>query len=217
MRMAAPTDPGALLERALDPTVEPPPDDALSGRILDAALALSAASGVRNLTMDDVASRAGVGRMTVYRRFGDKSRLVEGLAVREARRCLAQLDAAANPDDPIEDQVAEGLVTSLRIAREHPLLNRLARHEPEAVLGVFLVDDSAVFRMARRFLAERLRASQRAGVLGPVDADEAAELLVRLTISFVLIQDSVLPLHDEARTREVARRLFAPVLVAAVG
>jgi AcrR family transcriptional regulator len=215
--MAAATDSGALLERALDPTVEPPPDDALSRRILDAALALSAASGVRNLTMDDVASRAGVGRMTVYRRFGDKSRLVEALGVREARRCLAQLDAAANPDDPIEDQVAEGLVTSLRIAREHPLLNRLARHEPEAVLGVFLVDDSAVFRMARLFLAERLRASQRAGVLGPVDADEAAELLVRLAISFVLIQDSVLPLEDEARTREVARRLFAPVLVAAAG
>jgi len=210
--MGSVTDPGALLERALDPTVEPPPDDALSGRILDAALALSAASGVRNLTMDDVASRADVGRMTVYRRLADTSRLIEALGVREARRCLAQLDAAANPDDPIEDQVAEGLVTSLRIAREHPLLHRLGRHEPEAVLGVFLVDDSAVFRMARLFLAERLRASQRAGVLGPVDADEAAELLVRLTISFVLIQDSVLPLDDEARTREVARRLFAPVL-----
>ncbi len=209
---AASTEPGALLERALDPTVEAPPDDTLSERVLDAALALSAASGVRNLTMDDVAARAGVGRMTVYRRFGDKARLVESLTVREARRCLAELDAASRPDASIEDQIAEGFVTSLRIAREHPLLNRLARLEPEAVLGTFVADQSAVFAMARTFLAERLRASQRAGVLGPVDADEAAEVLVRLALSFVLIQDSVLPLGDEDATRDVARRLIAPVL-----
>ena len=74
---AALGQPGALLERALDPAVDAPPDDALSERVLDAALALSAASGVRHMTMDDVAHRAGVGRMTVYRRFGDKARLVE--------------------------------------------------------------------------------------------------------------------------------------------
>lgn len=209
---AASGQPGALLERALDPAVDAPPDDALSERVLDAALALSAASGVRHMTMDDVAHRAGVGRMTVYRRFGDKARLVESLAVREARRCLAELDAASRPDAPIEEQIAEGFVTSLRIAREHPLLNRLARLEPEAVLGTFVAEGSALFGMARTFLAGRLRASQRAGVLGPVDPEEAAELLVRLALSFVLIQDSVLPLDDEARTRAVARRLLAPVL-----
>jgi AcrR family transcriptional regulator len=205
------SDAGTLLELALDPRVEPP-DDAASERILDAALALSAASGMRNLTMDDVAGRAGVGRMTVYRRFGDKGRLVEALAVREGRRCLAELDAATRPEAPIEDQIAEGFVTSLRIAREHPLLNRLARLEPETVLGVFVADGSAVFAMARAFLAERLLASQRAGVLGPLDAEQAAELLVRLTLSFVLMQESALPLDDEDATREVARRLIAPVL-----
>ena len=205
------SEPGSLLELALDPGIEPP-DDAISERILDAALALSAASGLRNLTMDDVARRARVGRMTVYRRFGDKARLVESLAVRESRRCLAALDAAAPPAAPIEDQIAEGFVTSLRIAREHPLLNRLARLEPESVLEAFVADQSAIFAAARGFLAARLRAAQEAGVLGPVSVDEAAELLVRLALSFVLIQETVLPLDDEERVRDVARRLIAPVL-----
>jgi len=45
----------ALLERAL--TSEVPAD---SDHILDAALALAAASGLRHLTMDDIARRAGV-------------------------------------------------------------------------------------------------------------------------------------------------------------
>jgi AcrR family transcriptional regulator len=199
----------ALLARALDPTVEPP-TDALSARILDAALALSAASGVRNLTIDDVARRAGVGRMTVYRRFGEKARLIDALAVREARRILAELDAAAPPEAPIDEQVAAGFVTSLRIAREHPLLQRLASFEPEAVLDA--VRAGPAFAMARAFLAERLRASQRAGVLGDVDAEAAAELLVRLMLSFVLLPQSVLPIDDDERARESARLLIAPIL-----
>ena len=163
--------------------------------------------------MDDVARRAGVGRMTVYRRFGDKTRLVEALAVREGRRCLAELDAAARPDQPIADQVAEGFVTSVRLAREHPLLNRLARIEPESVLRALTADGGAMFALARAFVAERLRAAQKAGTLDrKVAVDEAAELLVRLSFSFALIEDSVLPLEDPDRARDVARRLIAPIL-----
>src|SRR3954470_10029901 len=113
------TEPVALLARALDTAVEPP-DDAVSERVLDAALELAAASGIRNLTMDDVARRAGVGRMTVYRRFGDKASLVEALSTREGRRCLEQLDAAVDLEDPVADQIADGFVATLRIAREHP-------------------------------------------------------------------------------------------------
>jgi AcrR family transcriptional regulator len=203
--------PAGLLELALDPSVEPP-SDALSERVLDAALALAAASGLRNLTMDDVAKRARVGRMTVYRRFGSKEQLVEALTVRETRRCLAELDAAAPPDAPIADQVAAGFATSLRLGREHPLLGRLARLEPETVVEAFAADGGRLLSLLREFVAARLRLSQDAGVLGPVAVEEAAELLVRLSLSFVLIQDSALPLEDEESAREAARRLILPVL-----
>jgi AcrR family transcriptional regulator len=200
-----------LLSRAFDPAVEPP-GDATSERVLDAALALAAASGVQNLTMDEIAARAGVGRMTVYRRFGDKERLVGALAVREGRRCLAELDAAGDPAAPIADQIADGLATSLRIAREHPLLNRLARVEPETVLSALTANGGAMFAMSRAFVAGRLRESQRAGVLGDVDVDAAAEILVRISFSFVLIQESALPTGDDERIRQVARDLVAPML-----
>jgi len=188
------------------------PDDAVSNRILDAALELAAASGVQHLTMDAVARRASVGRMTVYRRFGDKPALVAALGAREGQRCLAELDAAAEPDAPIAEQVAAGFVTSLRLAREHPLLSRLTRLEPDSVLGALTEDGGALFGLASAYLAGRLRQSQRAGVLGPVDVDEAAELLVRLAVSFVLIPESSLPLEDEEQARDLARRLLAPIL-----
>lgn len=198
-----------LLVRAADPAVEPPAD-ATSEQVLDAALELAAESGARGLTMDEIAARAGVGRMTVYRRFGERDRLIDALAVREARRCLAKLDRSMDPAAPIADQVAEGFATSLRLAREHPLLDRLSRAEPESILAA--LTEGGLFGVSRGFVASRLRIAQRAGLLGELETDEAAELLIRLAFSFVLIPDSVLPLDDPDRVRETARRLIAPVL-----
>ena len=205
------TEAANVIALAFDRSVEPP-EDALSERILDAALDLAAAFGLRNLTMDDVAGRAKVGRMTVYRRFGGKQQLVDALTVRESRRCLAELDAAAPFDAPLEEQVAAGFVTALRIAREHPLLNRLARVEPGTVLEAFTADDSRLFVTMRAFVAVRMRAAQEAGVLGPAPIDEIAVLGVRLCISFVLIQESALPIEDEEAAREFARRLLVPLV-----
>lgn len=203
----------ALLERALGAAAAPSrADDRMSERILDAARDLVAASGLRNLTMDDVAARAGVGRMTVYRRFGDRDRLIDSLAIREVRNCLAELDAAVDTSAPVSEQIADGFAASLRLIREHPLLDRFARHEPETALEALNADGGAIFALSRAFTAGLIREAQQRGEVGGLDPDQAAELLVRLGVSFVLVPTSALPLDDEPQAREVARRLIAPIL-----
>lgn len=203
----------ALLERALGAAAAPPPaGDRMSERILDAARDLVAASGLRNLTMDEVAARAGVGRMTVYRRFSGRDRLIDGLATREVRRCLAELESAVDTSAPIADQIADGFATALRLIREHPLLDRFARHEPETALEALNADGGAIFSLSRAFTAGLIREAQERGEVGGVDPDHAAELLVRLGVSFVLIPATALPLEDEPRARDLARGLIAPIL-----
>jgi TetR/AcrR family transcriptional repressor of uid operon len=185
----------------------------VSERILDAALELAAASGVQSLTMGAVAERAGVGRMTVYRRFGGKVAMLTALGAREARRCIAELDAAAPPEAPMIEQVALGFVVSIRLTREHPLLRRLVQFEPEMVLASLTKEGGSLFAVARTYSAERMAEAQRAGVLGEdADVQEAAELLVRLAVSFALIPDSLLPLDDEQRLKEIAERMLVPML-----
>jgi AcrR family transcriptional regulator len=200
-----------LLERAL--ATPEPAADKTSERILDAALELVAASGLRNLTMDDAASRAGVGRMTVYRRFGDREGLIDALAARETRRCLAELDRAVDPSLPIEEGIARGLTASLHLIRSHPLLDRFARHEPEAALGALNAGEGAILRMGTAFVASRIAAAKSRGdIAASVDVTHAAELLVRLGFSFLLMPDSSLSLDDpEAAAREV-EDLIAPIL-----
>ena len=143
--------------------------------------------------------------MTVYRRFGDRAALVEALGVRECRRCLAEIDGALDPAATPADQVADGFVASMRIARTHPLLNRLARVEPGAVIAALSADGGALLALMRDFCAARL--TQAEGVR----AQEAAEVLVRLCVSFVLIQDSAIDLEDEDAARAFARRALAAV------
>jgi AcrR family transcriptional regulator len=202
----------SLLQRGFGSSVEVP-DDATSERILDAALELCAESGVRHLTMDDVAERAGVGRMTVYRRFGSRERLEEVLAVREARRCLAELDSTVDPGAPVPDQIAQGMLTTLRLIREHPLLERMSRVEPAAALAALREEGTSVFAMSRAFIATRIREGQKAGTVDKkIDPEQAGEVLARIGFSFLLIPESALPLQDDEKMRELGRTLIAPIL-----
>lgn len=200
-----------LLELAFDPRVDER-DDPMSQRILDAALELVAASGLRHLTMDDVAARACVGRMTVYRRFGSRQQLADALTVRECRRCLSEIAGAVDPSKPIDDRAADLFVATLRVIREHPLLERLARVEPDALLYELNRDGSAVFRLVRDFLVAQVRAAQAAGELIDADPEPLAEIAVRLGASFVLMPDSVIAAGDEHRTRETIRALIGPLV-----
>jgi AcrR family transcriptional regulator len=206
-----PAQTARLLALAFDPRVRTA-EDASSQRILDAALELAVASGLRHLTIDDVARRARVGRMTVYRRFGSRDALLEALAIRECRRCLAKIGAALDPAASAEDRLGALFTATLGVIREHPLLERLARVEPEALLFELTRDDSAVFRLVHEFLMGVIREGQETGELVAGDPAVLAELGVRLGASFVLMPDSVLPLGDEQATRDTIRTMIAPLV-----
>jgi AcrR family transcriptional regulator len=197
-----------VLELAFDPSV-PTADDAMAQRILDAALELAAASGLRHLTMDDVARRARVGRMTVYRRFGSKDALVDALTVREARRCLSRIAVAIDPVKPIAERLTDLFVVVLTVIREHPLLERLARLEPEALLHELTRNDSAAFALVREFLIELVSADE----LPHTEPALLAELAVRLGASFVLMPSSLLPLDDERALRATVRPLVESLTI----
>src|SRR3954449_4843247 len=110
----------AILQQALDGA---PPLDPTTEPILTGALSQFEDSGIRRTTMEDVARRAGVARVTVYRRFANKDRLVEAVVLREARRFFAELEAATARFGPVEDRIVEAFAHTLVAAREQRLLN----------------------------------------------------------------------------------------------
>jgi len=192
-----------VLERALADT-----DDAAhatDGRILDAALTECAAYGTRRTTMDDVARRADVGRMTVFRRFGSKEALVERLMARELRRFLAHVDEALAPIEDAGERVAEAFVICVRAVTEHPLIARLARLEPGATLERMGQGQPSALDLGRAFVAQRLDPAL-------ANRDEVADLLVRAAAVYALVPGGVVDVRDENAARGFARRVLAPLV-----
>jgi AcrR family transcriptional regulator len=69
-------------------------------RVLAAAERLFAARGIAGVTMDDVAAEAGVGKGTLYRRFGDKGGLAVALLDQRERELQERLIRGAPPLGP---------------------------------------------------------------------------------------------------------------------
>ncbi|GAA2728166.1 TetR/AcrR family transcriptional regulator [Cellulomonas aerilata] len=69
-------------------------------RVLAAAEALFAEQGVADTTMDEVAARAGVGKGTVYRRFGDQAGLAAELLSERGRELQERIMSGPPPLGP---------------------------------------------------------------------------------------------------------------------
>jgi AcrR family transcriptional regulator len=69
-------------------------------KVLAAAAELFAARGVAGVSMDDVAAAAGVGKGTLYRRFGDKSGLAAALLDERETHLQQQLLSGPPPLGP---------------------------------------------------------------------------------------------------------------------
>src|SRR5215471_16810510 len=73
---------------------------ATRGRILDAAIALFWERPMLDISLEEVARRAGVSLPTVIRHFGDKERLLAAGIEREEERVGHQRDEAPAGDVP---------------------------------------------------------------------------------------------------------------------
>lgn len=180
-------------------------------RILDAALVEIGEHGTRGATIDAIALRAGVGRITVFRRFGTKEALVQRLGLRELRRFMAAVqDGAAQIADPA-DRIAAGFLACVRLADEHPLVGRLTRHEPATTFAQLTTGSPSAVDLATAFIAAQLAAIERETGRVAGDPQEVAEVLVRLALTYVLVPSPRIDPRDEAAVRAFAHRVIVPV------
>ncbi|MEV4181486.1 TetR family transcriptional regulator [Streptosporangium canum] len=210
----APANSESLLERAYIDAVEQVDDtDELRARILDAAYEQFCRMGIRRSTMEDVARRAGVSRITVYRRFATKDALVEHVVRREFRRYFDQFLIDIEQARTAADRVVLGFVSSLRAIRRNPLIGGLIAAEPDLLVPSMVNDGGRTLATVRQFVAGQLRREQHAGnVSSDLDTDLAAELMVRISASFLAIPSHVVDLDDDEQLAGVARRFLVPML-----
>lgn len=148
--------------------------DPTQTRILNAAHSRVMAVGIRRTTLTDVAARAGLSRMTVYRRFPDVTSVLQALMAREFSWILEQsIDEAS--DAPHERaRIVRASVRTVELLCAHPLWRRLLDVDPELVLPYFTLRAGGFQRGLVAELTERLQAGMAEGSVREGDAGRLA-------------------------------------------
>jgi AcrR family transcriptional regulator len=150
--------------------------------LLDAARACVLAVGVRRTTFSDVARRAGVSRMTLYRRYPDLDALLAALMTYEFGAVVAAARGAARGDATARERVVAVTVHGASALAGDPLFARLLDLDPELLLPYVTQRLGGMQRMAIADLTAELErgagdGSVRAG--SPAVLAAGIELIAR--------------------------------------
>src|SRR5215217_6044993 len=124
--------------------------------MLEAARACVLAVGFRRTTFSDVARRAGVSRMTLYRRFPDLETLLASLMTSEFGRVVDEARDAGG-DGTCRERAVAMVATAAQRLHADPLFDRLLDVDPELLLPYVTLRLGGMQRMAIAGLAAELR------------------------------------------------------------
>ena len=159
--------------------------DRTTEAILDATRASVLDFGIRRTTLTDVARRAGVSRMTVYRRYPDVDAVLRDLMTREFGRAMAEIAARVDGDDG-RRRVVDRLLAGVAAFRANPLMSKVVEAEPELLLPYVVGRMGETQRAAVELVAADVASGQQDGSIRGGDARVIAQALLLVTQSFVL-------------------------------
>ena len=164
--------------------------------ILDAAMASVLDVGLRRTTLADVARRAGVSRMTVYRQYPDLNSIVGALLTRELTALLAEVESELAPLPTARERLVTAAVKTVQQMDDHPLYRRVLDLDPELLLPLIVDRFGSTQRAAMDLIAEQVREGHQDGSIRAVDPDRAATAILLTAQSFVfsarLVDDAAL-------------------------
>lgn len=192
------------------PRPQPRHDDGgTSDRILRALLEWTAETGLRKLSMDEIASRAGVARATLYLHFPGKKALIGAAVELELGRFFSDLsDEAARHDDPRE-RIVRTFGFAYRRLRTHPAVQTVLRVNPQLILP-YVTTEPLAFDLGRAFVGSTLDPDVLAE---GVTVAEAGELIVRSIHSLILAPTNGFGLESDDGPERYAQRFLLPAIL----
>jgi AcrR family transcriptional regulator len=191
-----------------------PEADPLTTAILDAAVGDFERHGFRRVTLDDVARRAGVSRMTIYRRFGGRDELVTAVIDRENAALFADIANELKSAGPQSNYYVEAFTSAIMQLRRHRVLNRIITDEPALTMQLM----HRHYPAALGRMADALRVIFPGGFaerIGDEAVDELADTILRYA-AMALLLPWPHPLDTADDVRAFAARHFLPSLPAAL-
>jgi AcrR family transcriptional regulator len=154
--------------------------------ILAAARDCVCSVGVRRTTLTDIARRAGVSRMTVYRQFPDVTSVVAALMTREFGDLLAAADTEAAEAAHARGRLVGVIVDGMRRLSDNPLLNSVLDRDAELLLPYLVQRVGSTQKLAEGFLADRISAGHADGSIRRGSPSVQARVIFQTAQAFVV-------------------------------
>lgn len=167
-----------------------PVDHAKEVIILDAARELMFTKGPAKLSMEAVARKAGVSKVTLYNRFSDKSVLIEAVIRRQSNELIKHLTLTPDVRIPPHQALCEfgQRLLNFILSRDNLNFLRLLGSVPdvnrELLQGIY---DCGV-QASQLALSQWLSAEHDAGHLNCPDVDFAAEMFLSMIVGHDILR-----------------------------
>jgi AcrR family transcriptional regulator len=183
-------------------------------RYLDAARECILATGWTRTTLTDVARRAGVSRMTIYRTWPDMQTLLADLMTREWGGVVAEVASAGEGAAPLE-RLSLGVSRTVAALRSNDLLRKIVEVDPELLLPYLLQrrgrSQDNILGLVEPLIAE----GQAASAVRPGDPTLLARSIMLAALGFTLSAETMVDderpveAYDE-ELRALLERYLAP-------
>src|SRR6476646_7391822 len=186
---------------------------------LDAARDCILDVGWRRTTLTEVARRAGVSRMTLYRAWPDMPTVLGDLMTREwgevVARAVGEADAALPGEPTAADRLVAEVVATARALRENELFVRIVELDAELLLPYLLTRRGRSQQAIAELTAGRIEEGQADGSIRSGSPVAMARALLLVTHGFVLsvhtmVDDAVSEDDLDAELEQVVRRAVTP-------
>lgn len=180
--------------------------------MLDAAKRCCERWGVQKVTIDDIATDAGVSRATLYRLFpGGKDVLFDALRLRELEDFFTRMSADIDGHADLETLLVRMVVAATRELRDDRHLALMLAAEPGETLSQLTVAGiPRIVSVASQFLVPLVEQ-----YLPRRQSVQIVEVLSRLVISYFLAPSDVVDFGDRASAQHFVRTFlpaYTPVL-----
>lgn len=185
----------------------PAPNRVGDAELLRAARECVLDHGVRRTTLTEIARRAGVSRMTLYRRFPDVRSVVTALMTVEFGAIVDRARATARTGHA-RQRLVRATVRGVQLLQDAPLLQRVLDTDAELLLPYLVQRLGSTQLAAEGFFRDYLAEGHADGSIRPGDPVVQARSLLLLVQSFVVTAGpATTDVSADALTAELAELL----------
>lgn len=187
----------------------------MADRLLTAARESILLVGWKRTTLTDIATRAGVSRMTVYRTYSDMTELLADLMMREQAALVAAAVDSVEVTRAWPDRLGIGVARTVAALRDNDLFRRMIDVDPEWVLPYLLERRGRFQDAVLEVVGERIVEGQRDGSIRAGDPVVLARTVLLTAHGFALsapiMTDAAVgqPVLDD-ELAELLRRYLTP-------